>query len=88
MPAQLFTYEEIMTFLSFVRETNTLKQIDGRVQRNIDVFANLSSKMSERYPNNKKTAQQLRTKWKNLKGTVLKLEVVFTSLSKSLHGEG
>ena len=42
MPA-VFSDEEVVTFLAFVRETNTFKAIDGRVQRNIEVFNRLNS---------------------------------------------
>ena len=68
----VFTDDEVHTLLAFIRESNSLKYIDGRVQRNIDVFNKLAEQMNIRYPDrNKKTGEQIRTKWKNLKKTYL-----------------
>ena len=70
MPA-VFSDEEVVTFLAFVRETNTFKAIDGRVQRNIEVFNRLTQLTNDRHhqdnDKNKKTGEQWRTKWKSLK---------------------
>jgi hypothetical protein len=43
MPSAVFSDQEIITFLHFVRETGTFKAIDGRVQRNIEVFDRLAA---------------------------------------------
>ena len=70
MPA-VFSDEEVVIFLAFVRETNTFKAIDGRVQRNIEVFNRLTKLTNDRHhqdnDKNKKTGEQRRTKWKSLK---------------------
>lgn len=74
MPGSLFTDDEIFTFLAIVRETSTLKKIDGRVQRNKNVFAELATKLNEHFEHvdeNAKTGEQVRTKWKSLKQTYL-----------------
>ena len=51
----MFTDEEILTFLEFVNSTNSFSRMDGRVQRNIDVFKMLAEKTGEQYPSSIKT---------------------------------
>ena len=67
-----FTDDEIQTFLEFIQDDRCyFKALDGRVQRNIDVFNKLAEKVNERFPNSQKTGGQWRTKWKNLKSHYL-----------------
>lgn len=72
MPSALYTQEQVFTFLAFIREQNCFKSIDGRVQRNIEVFNKLSDLYNERYPASPKTGNQLRTKFKSLKSIYIK----------------
>ena len=45
----LFSDDKIVTFLAVVRETNSFKHLDGRVQRNIDVYNKLADLTNERH---------------------------------------
>lgn len=66
----IFSEQEVITFLHFVRETGTFKAINGRVQRNIEVFDRLANLTNERHNNDyyeKKEGHQWRSKWKTLK---------------------
>lgn len=65
-----FSVEECVSFLHFVRETRTFKDIDGRSATNISIFRNLCSLTNERHQTNK-TPEQWRTKWKKMKSTYL-----------------
>ena len=61
-----FTDDEIFTFLAQINETSSFKHIDGKSQRNIEVFNMLANKVKDRFPPGK-TGEQWRTKWKKLK---------------------
>ena len=67
----MFSDGKVVAFLAFVGETNTFKAIDGRVQRNIEVFNRLTQLTNDRHhkdkDKNKKIGKQWRTKWKSLK---------------------
>lgn len=68
MPACVFSDEEVKSLLRIIRETDAFRKIDGRVQRNEEVFNDIASIMNDgSQPENCKTAKQLRTKWKALK---------------------
>ena len=62
----LYTDEEILEFLSKIEELNVQKRIDGKTQRNIEIFRQLAEAMET-----DKTAEQWRVKWKALKAKYL-----------------
>ena len=62
----IFTDQEILGFLDAIAEQNIYKKIDGKTQRNIDVFKDLARRMGD-----EKTAEQWRGKWKSLKAKYL-----------------
>ena len=49
----VFSDGKVVTFLAFVRETNTFKAIDGCVQRNIEVFNRLTQLANDRHHKDK-----------------------------------
>ena len=65
-----FTDDEIFTFISQIVETDSFRHIDGKSQRNSDVFNMLAGKVKDRFPPGK-TGEQWRTKWKKLKAKYL-----------------
>lgn len=62
----VFTDDEIFSFLTLIEETNVQKKIDGKTQRNSDVFKDLASQLG-----GDKSYEQWRTKWKALKAKYL-----------------
>ena len=74
MPNCVFTDNEIFTFLEFVRDSDAFRHLDGRVQKNIDVFKRLAQRTNEQMGHGEdesKSGEQWRTKWKNLKKVYL-----------------
>ena len=62
----VFSDVEIFDFLTLVAEENVYRKIDGKSQRNIQIFTGLAAKM-----NGDKSAEQWRGKWKALKAKYL-----------------
>jgi hypothetical protein len=57
-----FQDEEVLSFIRLVKETNSFKHLDGRVQRNVEVFKRLAAMVNEKEKADK-TPEQWRTKW-------------------------
>lgn len=63
-----YTDDEMLTFIALIKETDSFRQLDGRIVRNAVVFTDLARQTAERHPAcPAKTGEQWRLKWKGLR---------------------